>query len=306
MSLASNPTQGMSNERRRNIASLLFVLPAAVLVLLLVAYPLLRVVWDSFQNVNLVNPSVIGFAGLENYRFVLDDEEFMPSVWRTLWWTVFSVAGEYILGMASALALAQKVKGRAFFRAVITIPWIIPIAVAGLTWTWMLTPDYGVVNAWLIKTGILDHQYYWLGRENTALASVIFVNIWRSFPFYTISLLASLMSIPKDLYEAAAVDGAGAVRCFISITLPHLRTISITLVFIHLIWTAINFDFIYVMTEGGPLNSTQTLPLLIYHYAMKTFDVGAASVVATLMLLFMISMVVALRIVTGFFRRKGM
>lgn len=295
---------GMSRQRRHSVVALLFVLPAAVLVLLLVAYPLLRVIWDSFRNVNLVNPAVSGFAGLDNYRAVFDDDEFMPAAWRTLWWTLCSVAGEYVLGLASALALAQPARGRAVFRAVITIPWIIPIAVAGLTWTWMLTPDYGIVDAWLLKAGILDAPIYWLGRENTALMTVTFVNIWRSFPFYTISLLAGLMAIPKDLYEAAAVDGAGAVRSFVSITLPHLRTISVTLVFIHLIWTAINFDFIYVMTEGGPLNATQTLPLLIYQYAMKTFDVGAASVVATLMIVFMVAAFVVLRLTVRALRGK--
>ena len=286
------------------MAALCFVLPAAALLLLLIAYPLLRVIWDSFQNVNLVNTGAAGFAGLDNYRAVFEDEEFMPAVWRTVWWTIFSVAGEYVLGMASALVLAKNIKGRAFFRAAVTIPWIIPIAVAGLIWTWMLTPDYGIVNYWLLKLHLVDQPYYWLGRENTALATVIFVNIWRSFPFYTISLLAGLMAIPKDLYEAAAVDGAGSTRCFIHITLPHLKTISLTLIFIHLIWTAINFDFIYVMTEGGPLNATQTLPLLIYHYAMRTFDVGAASVVATLMLVFMSAMFVGSHLIRRATRKK--
>jgi multiple sugar transport system permease protein len=271
---------------------LLFVAPAGVLVLVLVALPLLRVLWDSFRFVNLVNPAQQGWAGLENYRAVLDDEEFLPAVLRTVVWTVLSVAGEYVLGLASALALAEKVRGRAAFRAIITIPWIIPIVVAGLTWTWMLTPDYGVVNAWLLRAGIIGRAHNWLGQTETALLAVTFVNVWRSFPFYTISLLAGLQTVPRDLYEAAAIDGAGTLRRFWHITLPRLRGISLTLVVMHFIWTAINFDFIWVMTEGGPLNSSQTLPVLVYRYALQRFDVGAASVVATFMILFMVTFMV--------------
>jgi len=281
---------------RRN--SLLFVAPAGALVLLLVALPLLRVIWDSFHFVNLVNPEQAGWAGLENYRTVLDDEEFAPAVVRTVWWTALSVVGEYLLGLVSALALARKVRGRAVFRAILTVPWIVPIVVAGLTWTWMLTPDYGVVNAWLQASGIARHPHHWLGQTETALLAVTFVNVWRSFPFYTISLLAGLQTVPRELYEAAAIDGAGALGRFWHITLPHLRGISLTLVVMHCIWTAINFDFIWVMTEGGPLNASQTLPVLVYRYALQQFDVGAASVVAVFMMLFMAGLV-ALRLALG-------
>ena len=287
---------------RTRRTSLLFVAPAGVLVLFLVALPLLRVIWDSFHFVNLVNPEAKGWAGLENYRAVLDDEEFAPAVVRTAVWTVLSVAGEYVLGLASALALAQKVRGRAAFRAILTVPWIIPIVVAGLTWTWMLTPEYGVVNDWLVRAGIIERPRHWLGQTETALLAVTFVNVWRSFPFYTISLLAALQTVPRELYEAAAIDGAGPLRRFWHVTLPRLRGISFTLILMHCIWTAINFDFIWVMTEGGPLNSSQTLPVLVYRYALQRFDVGAASVVATFMILFMAS-VVAIRFALG--RRDG-
>jgi multiple sugar transport system permease protein len=196
------------------------------------------------------------------------------------------------------LALAEKVRGRAVFRALLTVPWIVPIVVAGLTWTWMLTPDYGVVNAWLVGAGIIERPHHWLGQTETALLAVTFVNVWRSFPFYTLSLLAGLQTVPRELYEAAAIDGAGALRRFWHVTLPRLRGISLTLIVMHCIWTAINFDFIWVMTEGGPLNSSQTLPVLVYRYALQRFDVGAASVVATFMILFMASFV-ALRFALG-------
>lgn len=270
-------------------AALLFVAPAGLLFLVLVAYPLSRVLWDSFHAVNLVNPTVSGFAGLDNYQNVLEDEDFWPALWHTLVWTSVSVAGEYALGLASALALAQDVRGRAIFRGIIIVPWVIPIAVAGLNWTWMLTPDYGVLNLWAVKLGLLKAPIYWLGRLDTALLTIAFVNIWRSFPFYTVSLLAAMQAIPREIQEAAAVDGAGPLRRFLVITMPHLRTVSYTLIFIHIIWTAVNFDFIWVMTEGGPLNASETLPIMIYRYAMQNFDVGAACALASMMMGFMVA-----------------
>jgi multiple sugar transport system permease protein len=272
----------------RRLAMLCFA-PASAFFLLLIAYPLARVIWTAFHYVNLTNPAISGYAALDNFATVLSDDRFWPSLWRTTVWTFVSVAGEYALGLASAVALAQPIRGRAFFRALIIIPWVIPIVVAGLTWTWMLTPDYGVINLWMVKLGLISKPYYWLGNLDSALLTVSFVNIWRSFPFYTISLLAALMSVPKDVLEAAAMDGASPMRRFLYVTMPYLKAVSLTLIFIHIIWTAINFDFIWVMTQGGPLNSSETLPILIYRYAFEDFDVGAASALAMMTMGFMLA-----------------
>jgi multiple sugar transport system permease protein len=261
-----------------------FLAPAATFFLLLIAYPLAQVVWTAFHYVNLTNPTISGYAGLDNFASVLGDDRFWPSLLRTGIWTFVSVAGEYTLGLISAIALAQPIRGRTIFRALIIIPWVIPIVVAGLTWTWMLTPDYGVINLWLVKVGLLSKPYYWLGNLDSALLTVSFVNIWRSFPFYTLSLLAALMAVPRDILESAAMDGAGVFRRFIYITMPHLRAVSLTLILIHVIWTAINFDFIWVMTQGGPLNSSETLPIMIYRFSFEDFDVGAASALAMMMM----------------------
>jgi multiple sugar transport system permease protein len=265
-----------------------FILPAALFFLLMNAYPLVTVVWDSFQFKNLMNKAVSGFAGLDNFREVIRHEYFRTALWNTIVWTVLSVAGEFALGLISAVALNQKVKGRLLFRSIIIIPWVVPIVIAGMTWTWMLTPDYGIINLWLTKLGIIDKPYFWLGELDTALLTVVFVNIWRSFPFYTISLLAGLQSISREVIEAAAIDGAGVLTRFFRIVMPQLKTISLTIIFIHVIWTAINFDFIWVMTEGGPLHSSETLPIMIYNYAMKSYNFGNASALASMMLVFMI------------------
>lgn len=258
-SIAARPQAGLGRFARRALwpsarlrAACAFLAPVAVLVAALVAVPLAGVLWQSLHHASLIDATVGGFAGLDNFRMVLDDEHFLPALSHTLVWTVLSVAGEYACGLATALALAQPFRGRALVRGLIILPWVIPIAIAGVNWAWLLNPDYGVLNAWLVRIGILPQPHDWLGHSETALLTVTLVNVWRSFPFYTISLLAALTSIPDDLYEAAALDGAGVVRRFFVITLPHLRTVSLTLIVIHVIWTAINFDFIWVMTQGGP------------------------------------------------------
>lgn len=184
------------------IHAYLFVLPAIFFFFLLIAYPLVTVIWDSFQFKSLLNAAQSTFAGLENYRTVLKSENFTNAFSNTVIWTVLSVAGEFLLGLVSAVALNQHVKGRAIFRGIIIIPWVVPIVIAGMTWTWMLTPDYGIINLLLTKVGIIDKPYYWLGEKNSALLTVTFVNIWRAFPYYTICFLAALQAIPKELFEA--------------------------------------------------------------------------------------------------------
>lgn len=278
-----------SRERRLRRTAYYFVVPAVLFFILLNAYPLMTVLWDSFHFKSMVNKSLAGFSGLANYKEVLRSEYFRTALWNTVVWTVLSVVGEYVFGIVTALALNQNVKGRTLFRAFIIIPWVIPILIAGLTWTWMLTPDYGLINLWLVKLGLMKESYYWLGEMNTALLTVVFVNIWRSFPFYTISLLAGLQSVSKDMIEAAAIDGAGVRARFWRIVMPQLKTVSLTIVFIHVIWTAINFDFIFIMTEGGPLHASETLPIMIYRYAMEEYNFGNASALASMMLGFMIS-----------------
>jgi multiple sugar transport system permease protein len=282
----------MTKNNKDKFHAFIFVLPAILFFLLLIAFPLINVVWDSFHFKNLLNAAQSSFSGLENYKNVIRDENFTKILSNTAIWTVLSVAGEFILGLISAIALNQQIKGRAIFRGFIIIPWVVPIVIAGMTWTWMLTPDYGIINFILIKLGILDSSYFWLGEMDTALLTVTFVNIWRSFPYYTICFLAALQSIPRDLLEAAAIDGAGVFKRFFKIILPQLKPVAFVLVFIHLIWTSINFDFIWVMTEGGPLNSTETLPIMIYRYAMQEYDVGSASAIASMMIGFMLTIFV--------------
>ncbi|MFV0253386.1 MAG: carbohydrate ABC transporter permease [Beutenbergiaceae bacterium] len=279
----------MSKSRRESATARNFpylaMTPAWVFLILLIGYPLLKVLLEAFQHVNLMNPTVGGFAGLANFADVIDDRHFVNAVRNTMIWTVASVIGEFLLGLGAALLLNRKVKGQGLFRVLTFIPWLVPIIVAGMTWEWMLNPDFGIINSVLVNWNIVDDPVNFLGDARWAMATVIFVNIWRSFPYFTITFLAALQAIPQELYEAAQIDGASAWQQFRSVTLPQLRSPALIIVFIHIIWTAVNFDFIWIMTQGGPNYATITLPILIYRYAMQDFNVGMASAMSTMMLI---------------------
>ena len=255
MSKLLKKTDGkLTRDQQARRYALVMLLPALIFLACLIAYPLGKVLHDAFSHVHLINKSMTGFAGLDNFKKVVSDEHFAQAIRNTIFWTVFSVAGEYIMGMLTAVLLNQKFKGRAIFRTLVFIPWLVPIIVAGMTWDWMLNPDFGIINYLLLKVGLISEKINFLGDSRYAMATVIFVNIC-----------------------------AGMFTRFFKITLPQLKSVSLVIVFIHIIWTAINFDFIWVMTEGGPNYATETLPIMIYRYSMKTFDVGAASALSTMM-----------------------
>lgn len=279
--LSLKKSSGTKSGRNKTTA-LIMIIPALIFLIWLKGYPLIKVIHDSFYQVSLIKPGG-GFAGLDNFKVILADERFNQTVINTVYWTVFSVFGEYILGMVTAVLLNREFKGRAIFRTLIFIPWLVPIIVAGMTWSWMLNTEFGVFNYILRQMKLISRPIDFLGDARYALAVVTLINIWRSFPYYTISFLSALQSIPNELMEAAAIDGAGIIKRFFYITLPQLKSVSLVIIFLHIIWTAINFDFIWILTEGGPNYATQTLPIMIYRYSMKKFNVGAASALSTMM-----------------------
>jgi multiple sugar transport system permease protein len=275
----------VSRKRTNRRFVILSLSPALIFLAVLIGYPLVTVLTDAFEHAHLVNPGVGGFAGLENFEKVVSDPHFFPAVGNTFVWTIGSVVGEFLVGLGAAILLNRKMRGQGLFRVATFIPWLVPIVVAGMTWEWMLNPDFGIINSVLTSSGLLESPINFLGDKDWAMGTVIFVNVWRSFPYYTISFLAAMQAIPDELYEAAALDGANAWRRFWSVTVPQLRSVALIIVFIHLIWTAVNFDFIWVLTQGGPNYATMTLPILIYRYSLQQFDVGAASALSTLMFL---------------------
>lgn len=278
-----------SRFRTRHVHAYLFMLPAVLLLLGLTLWPLVRTFSLSLQNASLVRPGA-RFVGLDTFRDeIVSDELFWPAVWHSLLWTFGSVAGEYLLGLGSAVLLNQPLRGQRFYRMLVLIPWTVPIVIAAMTWRWILQPQFGIGNVMLVQAGILNEPRAWLGDVNTSLGSAIFVNVWRSFPFYTITLLAAMQSVPKELLEAAAIDGATARQRFFHITMPHLKGVSVAIIAMHIIWTFNNVDFIWLLTEGGPLHSSETLATLVYRMAFRTYQVSRAASLSVIMILFLLA-----------------
>ncbi|WP_066191444.1 carbohydrate ABC transporter permease [Gracilibacillus timonensis] len=266
----------------------LFMLPAIVFLVLLLLVPIIQVFINSLYEANLLIAEDDTFIAFENFKNIIQDPLFWTHIKNSIVYTFGSVGGEYIVGLSIAILLNQKIKGRSFFRGIMIIPWVVPIVVAGMTWRWMLNPDYGIINVLLLNMGIIDQSINWLGSESTAMFSVIWINVWRSFPFYTISFLAVLQTINKNELEAAEIDGANMFQKFWHITLPKLKGISSILIVLHLIWTFNNFDFIWILTEGGPLNATETLAIATYKEAFMKYHYGSASAISVLMVIILI------------------
>jgi len=233
-------------------------------------------------------PEAHGFVGLQNYEYVIQSSAFWDYFVHDLVWTVGSVGGEYLVGITTALLLDQEFRGRAIFRGIIIIPWLVPIAVASVVWQWVLDPSYGILDYLLKMTGIISSPVDWLGSPSTAMFSVIFINVWRSFPFFTIMLLASLQAVPREEIEASLIDGAGAVRRFWNIKFPYLKTASSVLIVLNVMWVFNNFSFIWLLTRGGPLSITGTLAIHIYRYAFEDLNFGNASALAVIAIIFLL------------------
>ncbi|MEV6965959.1 sugar ABC transporter permease [Hamadaea sp. NPDC051192] len=268
----------------------LLTLPAVVLFSAIVLYPLIGSLTTSLFQQSLVIPGR-SFVGLDNFRHVLDDQ-FWPVLRNTLVFTVFSTACPFILGFALALALNTRLPGRAVLRGAFLFPWVIPGVVVSFAWLWIFNANYGLLNGVLVQLGLIDAPVSWLGDPTTAMAAIIVAKTWASFPWIMVMLLAGLQTVPATLHEAAAMDGAGTLRRFWHITLPHLRGIIGIVVLLEVIWNFQHFDMIYVLTGGGPAGATTTFAVAVYETAFKGFDLGRAGALGALWLLLLLVLVV--------------
>ena len=261
----------------------LFILPIVLLVLALVAYPFTYAVYLSMTRKFVGMPPV--FVGLENYVRLANDGFFLRAVWNSFIFTFGSVVFKLGLGMSMALVLTSNIRFRSFFTGVLLVPWVAPTVVSALNFLWIYDGSLGVLNYMLTKVfGITSQGIGWQSEPGWAMASVIFVNIWRGFPFFGISFLAGMKAIPAELYEAAAVDGANAVQRFLHITLPALRNIVIIVVLLSTIWTFNDFGIVYILTKGGPGGATMVMPVFTYETAFGAQRLGEAIAVALYLL----------------------
>jgi ABC-type sugar transport system permease subunit len=279
---------------------LLFVLPIVLLVLALVAYPFCYAIYLSMTRKFVGMPPV--FVGFENYVRLASDGFFQRAVWNSVIFTFGSVIFKLVLGMAMALVLTSNIRFRNLFTGLLLIPWVAPTVVSALNFLWIYDGSLGVLNYVLVKVlGILPQGVGWLSEAGTAMAAVIFVNIWRGFPFFGISFLAGMKAIPGELYEAASVDGANAFQRFIHVTLPGLRNIVIIVVLLSTIWTFNDFAIVYILTKGGPGGATMVLPVFTYEMAFGAQRLGDAIAVA----LYMLPPLAVVIIVLARYMRRG-
>src|SRR5579883_661568 len=259
------------------------ILPAVLVVIGLIAYPFLYSIWMSLQAIHIGGEG--RFIGLRNYESLLlgaNSPRFWNSVGVTVAYTVSAEIGKFILGIVTALILHHSLRARGLFRTLLFIPWAVPAVVSAYTWRWMFDDRLGLWNTLLLDFSIIHSPVLWLSDINLALWSVVAATIWQGTPFWTMTYLAGLQSIPNEIYEAAHVDGAGASQSFFQITLPNLLPVIIVTFMLSTIWTSNNLQYVYILTNGGPVNATETFPLLAYIFGMRDYNLGIAAAVPLL------------------------
>ena len=268
--------------------------PALILIALVMVLPLVVGLSYAFRDIRILAPVSGGFVGFDHFETLLfRDRVFWRSLGNTLWWTGGSLVFQFLLGLGLALLLNRQFGGRRLVQAVVFLPWAVPTFLSGLTFSWLFNPVIGPLPHWLAALGILSEPYNILGNPSIALWGPIVANVWFGIPFFAITLLAALQAIPRELYEAAAIDGANAWQRFTKVTLPFLAPMIAITVLLRTIWISNFADLVVVMTGGGPANATQILPSYIFTTAYRKLDFGYASAIAAalLVLLFLYALI---------------
>ena len=257
------------------------VAPVVLLILGLVAYPFLFAIWVSFTD--MVIGSAGNFVGFKNFEYLAGTATFWSAIRNTIVIVLVSDVLKLVIGLGLALLVHQSLPGRGIFRSFLMLPWAMPAFVAFLTWRVLYQPIGGGINLILTQTGLYPQVIDFLGSRSTAMGSVIVASVWRGFPFWFVSILAALQSVPKELYEAAIVDGASSWQRFWNVTIPSLLPVIIVTTLLSSIWTANGFEHVWLLTAGGPSDATMVFPVLAY-FGMQTQRIGEAAAVSVYML----------------------
>ncbi|MBA2451247.1 MAG: sugar ABC transporter permease [Chloroflexi bacterium] len=312
MSTGVNPavaTGGVALPRRRGLGEffdregnlgLILMFPAIAILALFIAYPFILGIWYSLINARIGVPGT--FVGLDNFIANAQNGIFQQTLKNTFVYTGVATAFKLVLGMALALLMNQHFPFKNMVRAGLLLPFIIPTALSTLAWLWIFDSTYGIISWALKNMGLIKTNIAFLGDPTLAMGSVIAVNIWRGVPFFAISLLAGLQTISQDMYEAAAIDGANAFQRFRHVTLPLIMPVLTIVTLFSVIWTFADFQLVYVLTRGGPTNSTHLLATLAYQIGMSAGELSNGAAISLWMFPFMAAMVVA---VLWYQRREG-
>ncbi len=282
-----SPVSSQLSVIRKNFLVYLFVFPTLLYLIVFQFYPLFESIRLSFTDLSFLRPGSGKYIGFENYKNLLfNDPNFWSIVLNSFVWVFGSTIFQYLLAVPTAMVLNSALAARSLWRGLLMIPWVTPTVIMGVIFKVIFDGDYGLLNYYL-QTDIV-----WLGNENTVWPTLLLTSVWKGFPYATLMMLAGLQGIPKDIYEAAFVDGCNKFKQFFKITLPLLTPVLFVsgLVSIVISWT--KFELIWVLTAGGPGTATSVLPTYVYTKAFINFDMGAGSAVATISMLFMLVFVV--------------
>ena len=271
----------------RNGLGFLFMLPAAVFLLFFLTYPLGLGVWLGFTDTRIGREGV--FIGLENYAWLFDDPVFWLSVFNTVLYTVVASVAKFGLGLWLALILNRHLPFKNFFRAIILLPWVVPTVLSAMAFWWIFDSQFSIISWSLMQMGLIDQPINFLGDTWNARWSVIAANVWRGIPFVAISLLAGLQTIPQSLNEAAAIDGATPWQRFTKVTLPLLTPIIAVVMTFSVLFTFTDFQLIYVLTRGGPVNATHLMATLSFQRAIPGGQMGEGAAIAVAMIPFLLA-----------------
>ncbi|BCH20364.1 ABC transporter permease [Mesorhizobium sp. L-8-10] len=264
-----------------------FMVPAAVLLLLFLTYPLGLGVWLGFTDERIGRPGI--YVGLENYELLWDDSVFWLSVFNTLLYTIVASVLKFGLGLWLALILNQRLPLKSFFRAVVLLPWVVPTVLSAIAFWWIYDAQFSIISWALQELGLIDGRINFLGDPENARASVIAANVWRGIPFVAITLLAGLQTISPSLYEAATLDGANRWQLFRHVTLPLLTPIIAIVMTFSVLFTFTDFQLIYVLTRGGPVNATHLMATLSFQRGISGGQLGEGAAIAVAMIPFLLA-----------------
>jgi multiple sugar transport system permease protein len=270
----------------------IMMLPLLVVMIAVIGWPLVDTVRLSFTDAKLVGTAG-SFVGADNYAKMLTGSNFQRALVTTTWFAVASVAAEMVLGVLAALLLNQQFRGRTALRALMILPWALPTVVNATLWRLIYNPEYGALNAALTQLGLLDSYRSWLGEPGTALTALIVADCWKNFPLVALIALAALQAVPRDITAAALVDGAGPLNRFRFVIMPYLAGPLLVALVLRTIEAFKVFDIIWVMTRGGPANSTRTLSILVYQEAFSFQRAGSGASLALIVTLLVTILAVA-------------
>lgn len=281
------PSAMASLMQSNNMLGFMFMLPAAIFLVCFLTYPLGLGVWLGFTDTRIGRDGV--FIGLGNYFFLAEDSVFWLSVFNTLLYTFVASILKFVLGLWLALLLNETLPFKSFFRAIVLLPWVVPTVLSALAFWWIFDAQFSILSWSLMELGLIDAPINFLGDPENARASVIAANVWRGIPFVAISLLAGLQTIPASLQEAASLDGATSWQRFRYVTLPMLTPIIAVVMTFSVLFTFTDFQLIYVLTKGGPVNATHLMATLSFQRAIPGGQLGEGAAIAVAMIPFLLA-----------------